>query len=69
MRISRYDVETLCSLSTAFRTVGRSIMRSCHAVYGLSSFMGSPAAHAPTVENKRVRIDEGVEWEYQDSIT
>ena len=42
MRISRYDVETLCSLSTAFRTVGRSIMRSCHAVYGLSSFMGNP---------------------------
>ena len=27
-----YDVEMLCSLSTVFRTVGRFIMRSCHAV-------------------------------------
>ena len=27
-----YDVETFCSLSTVFRTVGRFIMRSCHAV-------------------------------------
>ena len=37
-----YDVETLCSASTVFFTVGRFIMRSCHAVYALSSFMGNP---------------------------
>ena len=30
--ITGYDVETLCSLSTLFLTVGRCIMRSCHAV-------------------------------------
>ena len=30
--IKSYDVETFCSLSTVFRTVGRCIMRSCHAV-------------------------------------
>jgi len=30
--IRNYDVETACSLSTLFRTVGRFIMRSCHAV-------------------------------------
>ena len=29
---TNYYVETLCSLSTLFRTVGRFIMRSCHAV-------------------------------------
>ena len=27
-----YDVATFCSLSTLFRTVGRCIIRSCHAV-------------------------------------
>ena len=27
-----YDVETFCSASTVFFTVGRFIMRSCHAV-------------------------------------
>jgi hypothetical protein len=27
-----YDVETFCSSSTLFLTVGRFIMRSCHAV-------------------------------------
>jgi|SoiMetStandDraft_2_1073263.scaffolds.fasta_scaffold11971_2 hypothetical protein len=30
--ITSYDVETFCSLSTVFRTVGRCIIRSCHAV-------------------------------------
>jgi hypothetical protein len=30
--IANYDVETLCSLSTLFLTVGRFIMRSCYAV-------------------------------------
>ena len=29
---TNYDVETFCSLSTVFRTVGRFIIRSCHAV-------------------------------------
>jgi hypothetical protein len=30
--ITSYDVDTFCSLSTVFRTVGRCIIRSCHAV-------------------------------------
>ena len=30
--ITNYDAETFCSASTLFRTVGRFIMRSCHAV-------------------------------------
>jgi hypothetical protein len=30
--LSSYDVETFCSASTIFRTVGRFSMRSCHAV-------------------------------------
>ena len=30
--ITTYDVETFCSLSTQFLTVGRFIMRSCQAV-------------------------------------
>jgi hypothetical protein len=30
--ITSYAVETFCSLSTVFRTVGRCIMRSCQAV-------------------------------------
>ena len=29
---TNYDAETLCSLSTLVLTVGRFIMRSCHAV-------------------------------------
>ena len=32
LTLQNYDVETSCSASTVFFTVGRFIMRSCHAV-------------------------------------